>query len=173
MNRRTPWTKEETILAMYGYSHIPFSKFEASNPEIIKLAKLINHTPGSVSMKLANLASLDKSVSQKGLAHTSRLDQEVWETYSNNYEQLFADSEKIFAQLKEEKSFNEQLEMFHHFDDDVTEKTSEIKIRINQNKFRNLILGIYDHECCITGLKSDCMLEAAHIISWAEDEKIV
>lgn len=171
MNQRTNWTKEETIIAMYAYSFIPFGRFYASNPEIIKLAKLINHSPGSVSMKLGNLASLDKSISQKGLKNSSRLDKEVWETYSNDYERLFSDSEKIFDHLREKNNFTEKLEMFTCFEYGPTEKTAEVKVRVNQNRFRKLILSIYDHECCITGLKSDCMLEAAHIVSWAEDDK--
>lgn len=174
MNQRINWTKEETIIALYGYCHIPFGRIYASNPEIIKLAKLLNRSPGSVSMKLANLASLDPSISQAGLKNSSRLDKEVWETYSKDHVRLFSDSETIFARLKQEHDFNEKLEMFSYLQDvasEDTERTAEVKIRVNQAKFRNLILSIYDHECCITGLKSDCMLEAAHIVSWAEDEK--
>ena len=165
------WTKDETVLALFGYTHIPFSKIVSSNPEIIKLAKLLHRTPGSVSMKLCNFAALDKSISQKGLTHGSELDKEVWNAYESNNDLLLDHSENIYKNLKEANNYKDRLEMFNSLDIGSTEKTAEVKVRTYQSRFRAQILGLYSHACCITGLMTDCMLEAAHIIRWADDKE--
>ena len=53
------WTEEETILAFYLYCQVPFSKITKTNPEIIRLAKILGRTPSSVGLKMANLAHFD------------------------------------------------------------------------------------------------------------------
>ncbi len=44
-----------------------------------------------------------------------------------------------------------------------------VKVRINQNLFRKMILIIYNQSCCITGLNIPEVIRASHIIPWAED----
>ncbi len=44
------------------------------------------------------------------------------------------------------------------------------KRRINQSVFRRWIIGLYGHECCVTGLNVPEVLRASHISSWASDE---
>jgi len=66
MNERKPWSKDELILAINLYCKTPFGKIHIKNPEIIELSNLLGRTPGSVSYKLANFASLDPSLAQKG-----------------------------------------------------------------------------------------------------------
>lgn len=46
-----------------------------------------------------------------------------------------------------------------------------VKIRVNQNFFRSMILSSYDNKCCITGLSSRELLVAGHIRPWGLDEK--
>ncbi|CAA0096424.1 Uncharacterised protein [BD1-7 clade bacterium] len=52
--------------------------------------------------------------------------------------------------------------------EDVVRQT---KVRLNQNVFRKMILGIYDNACCITGLNIPEINRASHIVPWAEDAK--
>ncbi len=59
---RKKWSREETILAFDLYCKIPFSKIGQTNPDIIKLAELIGRTPGSVGLKMANLAACDPEI---------------------------------------------------------------------------------------------------------------
>lgn len=47
----------------------------------------------------------------------------------------------------------------------------EVEIRQNQNVFRNMILNIYQNQCCITGLPVKEVLRASHISAWANDKK--
>lgn len=61
------WTREELILAINLYCKIPFGKLHRNNPDIIKLAKLIDRTPNTVSYKLVNFASFDPSLEARGI----------------------------------------------------------------------------------------------------------
>ena len=63
------WTRDELILAINLYCKTPFGRIHIRNPEIIELAKLLNRTPGSVSYKLANFASIDPSLDRKGVSN--------------------------------------------------------------------------------------------------------
>jgi putative restriction endonuclease len=44
-----------------------------------------------------------------------------------------------------------------------------VKTRLNQNVFRRMLMDIYNHSCCITGLNIPQVNRASHIISWADD----
>ena len=44
------WSEEETILAFYLYCQVPFSKITKTNPDIIRLAKILGRTPSSVGL---------------------------------------------------------------------------------------------------------------------------
>jgi putative restriction endonuclease len=46
-----------------------------------------------------------------------------------------------------------------------------IKIRINQNTFRQIVLTNYQNKCAISDLDIPELLVASHIIPWAKNEK--
>jgi len=48
----------------------------------------------------------------------------------------------------------------------------EVKTRVNQRVFRDIILKIYNQRCCLTGLDVPEVNRASHIIPWAEDKSI-
>lgn len=58
----TRWTKDQLKLAFHLYCQLPFGKLHSKNPEIIKLAQLLDRTPSAVAMKLSNFASLDPAI---------------------------------------------------------------------------------------------------------------
>lgn len=68
------------------------------------------------------------------------------------------------------KLSNELLERFK-INNFKTEKKRLIKQRIGQDLFRAIILDIYGHKCCLTGLEISEVLRASHIIPWAECEE--
>ena len=45
-----------------------------------------------------------------------------------------------------------------------------VKMRVNQDFFRELILDEYRTQCCVSGLNVPEVLRASHIVGWAEDE---
>ena len=50
------------------------------------------------------------------------------------------------------------------------EKLAAVKVRVNQDIFRKMVLANYGGKCCVTGLSVPDVLRASHISPWAEDE---
>ena len=50
------------------------------------------------------------------------------------------------------------------------EKLAAVKVRVNQDIFRKMVLANYGAKCCVTGLSVPEVLRASHISAWAEDE---
>lgn len=100
---RRNWTRDETILAFDLYCKIPFSKISKTNERIIELANMIGRTPSAVGLKMANLARLDKELQSRnvsGMAHGSKLDEEIWNEFCNNWEELSYQAQIILARKK-------------------------------------------------------------------------
>ena len=49
------------------------------------------------------------------------------------------------------------------------EKLAAVKVRVNQNIFRKLVLTNFKNRCCVTGLDVPAVLQASHISSWEKD----
>ena len=80
------WTKEEFILTLDLYFRMPFGQIDKRNPDIIKMAELINRTPSSVAMRLCNYANCDpelKARAVKGLAGGYSQCIPYWNQYAN------------------------------------------------------------------------------------------
>ena len=46
----------------------------------------------------------------------------------------------------------------------------QTKQRVNQGRFRKMVLNEYGTQCCVTGLNIPQVLRASHIVGWAADE---
>jgi putative restriction endonuclease len=171
---QTLWSREELILAINLYCKLPFGKIHRNNPEIIRLANLIDRTSNSVSYKLVNFASLDPSLQARGLkgaSNASKLDKEIWNEFYQHWDVLPFESEKLLAQFE-----NSTVEEINNIDETELPKEGKVreqivKVRVNQNFFRKTCLAAYNNTCCITGLKDSSLLIAGHIRPWGLDEK--
>ena len=168
------WTREELILAIKLYCELPFGRMHKGNPEVIKLGELIGRTPSAVAYKLVNFASFDHSLKSRGIRgmkHTSKLDEEIWEEFYNDWEELAYVSAKLYSEWK--KKPLERLYDINENELPKEEKEREriVKTRVNQAFFRNTVLASYDFKCCITGINNPNLLIAGHIIPWSEDKK--
>ena len=47
----------------------------------------------------------------------------------------------------------------------------EMKCRVNQKVFHDIIFNIYGNTCCITGIDISAVNRASHILGWAESER--
>ncbi len=47
----------------------------------------------------------------------------------------------------------------------------EVKTRVNQNVFRQIVVANYSSKCAITGIDLPELLFASHIIPWAKNEE--
>ena len=166
------WTRDELILAINLYCKLPFGKLDQRTAEVKQLAKLIGRTPGSVSFKLNNFASLDPSLKARGIKgaqNTSKLDKIVWDEFYHNWSDLPFESEKRKATL-----LKTSVEKINEIDEanlpTGKERERVVKVRVNQRFFRDMIMAAYNDTCCITGLRNRELLVAGHIQPWGVDE---
>ena len=179
MTARINWSIDEITLALALYFRTPYSRITTRNPEIQALARQLNRTPGAVSLKLGNLANLDKRVlesGRKGFANGSKNDRVVWDAYVDDkgdialqkLTQRVADI-CVDQDLQAEPILTGEMRIL------PPEATTRVVTRIErcfQSMFRSVVLARYEGQCAVSGLRLDSLLEAAHIVPWSKDETI-
>ncbi len=166
------WTREELILAINLYCKLPYGQLHERNPEIIALAKLLGRTPGGLGWKLNNFASLDPSHQARGIkgaANAAKLDRVIWDEFYEDWEARIFESERLLADFQQ--TTVEQLNNIpeEELPREGKERERMVRVRVNQNLFRKMVLGSYNNTCCITGLQQPELLVASHIRRWADD----
>src|ERR1041385_702304 len=168
------WTREEHILAFNLYSQIPFGTIHVHNPKIKELARLLGRSVGSVSLKLANFSRLDPSLQQRGirgLPHGAKGEEEVWNEFAQQPEELAFESERLLAE-REGMPIEEMAEIqTEDLPPPGRERDAIVKVRVNQSFFRKRVLSAYEFRCCVTGLTIRSLLVAGHIVPWSVDKK--
>lgn len=166
-----PWSREETIIAFNLYCKIPFNKSSKNHPLIIQYAKILGRTPSALNMKIGNIGRLDPDLALQGitgLAHGAKLEQEVWDEFNANPNLLAFESERLIAKLK-----GETIDHIANTTDEKfpqgEERLSLVKQRVNQSFFRSTVLNSYEYTCCISGVSNPSLVEACHIVDWAND----
>lgn len=175
MARSDLWTREEMILVLNLYLKLPFGKMDRRNPDVIRLANIIGRTPNAVALRLVNYASYDPQLKQRGISgmtHGGKACGDYWHEFINDRERLLFESERILAQREgttiEEKYEQEIKEIPQGIVGET--KIREVKTRVNQNVFRQIVLANYDNKCALTGIDLSELLVASHIIPWSENE---
>lgn len=172
---RNLWTKEELILAFNLYLKTPFGKMHSTNKDVIHLANLIGRTPNSIALRLVNFASVDpvlKARGIKGMDGGSKIVQPIWDEFFHNQEELVFLSEKILARKENSTIENKYQDLLFDIKDLKGETvTREVKTRVNQSVFRQMVLANYTTKCAITGIDIPELLLASHIIPWSQNEK--
>ena len=166
------WTREEHILAFNLYCKVPFTKINSSNKAIQQLAPIIGRSVGAVAMKLANFARLDPALQKRnisGLAQGAKGEEEVWNEFNGNWEELSWQSERILARYKGESIEKSSRIDVDNMPTEGKERATVVKTRVNQSFFRKTILASYNYACCITGISIPELLIASHIIPWSID----
>lgn len=181
---RRRWTRDELLLAIHLYYRIPFGRQHMRAPEIIELAECLKRTPGSVSMKLNNLTSLDPSEAErgiKGLSGASTLDREVWTEFHQSPENMAAEAENLWTTVVERHNFTpvptdvgkpRQIPAEitapekPHSGPTSTERLTTV--RLAQGFFRRAVLAAYRSRCCISGNPVPTLLIASHILPWGQ-----
>lgn len=173
MSQRKPWSKAELILAFNLYLKIPFGKFHHGNTDIIRLAELIGRTPSAVSMRLSNFASVDPYHQErgvKGLTGGIKQVQPIWDEFHENKEELVFESECILAEIQHTTIENKYANLLIGTDNlEGKTKIREVKTRVNQKVFRDIVLANYQGSCTITGFSNLDFLIASHIVPWSID----
>ncbi len=165
------WTREEEIIVFNLYCKIPFKMSSKNHPDVIRIANIIGRSPSAVNMKIGNFGSFDENLKKQGivgLTNASRLDKEIFSEFSNHWDHLAYESEKLLAKF-------ENRQLISHMDlPQGAVKEMMVKQRINQGFFRKSVLAAYGFMCCMTGLTNVELLIASHIKPWRDsnaDEK--
>jgi len=173
--RSNLWTREEMILAFNLYLKLPFGKMHTKTPEIIELATLLGRSVNSITLRLVNFASCDpfhQNRGVKGMVGGLKQCQPIWDEFAGNRESLVFESERILAEKQHktiEIKFNELLLDIKDLKGET--KIREVKTRVNQNFFRQMVISNYSCQCAITGIDIPDLLFASHIIPWAKNEQ--
>lgn len=162
------WTREEEIIVFNLYCTIPFKKSSKFHPDVIRIANILGRTPSAVNMKIGNFGRLDPKLKENnitGLQNGSKLDEEIWKEFHQDWSHLAFESERLIA-----KYLHEEIEQLPE-DENVLiplgqEREVTIKQRVNQNFFRKAVLASYNCSCCITGISHADLLIASHIKPW-------
>ncbi|MBQ8050422.1 MAG: HNH endonuclease [Bacteroidaceae bacterium] len=170
------WTRDEMILVLNLYLKLPFGKMDRRNPDVIHLANIIGRTANAVALRLVNYASYDPQLKQRGIAgmaHGGKKCGEYWNEFINDRERLLFESERILAEREGttiEKKYEQEI---RNIPEDIVgdTKVREVKTRVNQNVFRQIVLANYDRRCALTGIDITELLVASHIIPWAENKQ--
>ena len=165
------WTKEETIIAFNVYCKIPFKDSNKNHPMIIEYAKIIGRSPSALNMKVGNLGRLDPKLKEKGivgLSHGSKIERIVWEEFYANPEQYAYESECLIAKYAN-KSIEKSSKININDLPNGKERETIVKLRVNQSFFRSAVMTSYNNRCCVSGVGNPQLLEACHIVSWADD----
>jgi hypothetical protein len=176
---RKIWNREELLVLLNLYEKIPFGKFDQSNPVLIDVATRMGRTPGSVAMKLSNLASLDERLAArgiKGLSGASNLDRTVWSEFHSNHNELAPVSEALLSELvtgNAEVPIDVQPELItvQTRPEGQTESSATVTVRRGQRFFRQAVLNAYGGRCGITGIAVRELLIASHIVPWNAAEQ--
>ncbi len=173
---RRSWTHDELLVALNLYHKLRFGQFHARQPAIIELANKLQRTPGSLSMKLCNFASLDPALRLRGihgLSGASALDRTTWEDFHADLNQTVPASEEALRKLF---GADETSEMVVLPKEGIrvrklpptgpTESVVQVKQRRGQDFFRNAVLNNFDGRCGITQLAVRELLNASHILPW-------
>lgn len=149
---------------------------DSRNPDVIHLANIIGRTPNAVALRLVNYASYDPILQRRGISgmgHGGKKCGEYWREFINDRERLLFESERILAQYEGttiEKKYEQEIRDIPQGIVGET-KLCEVKTRVNQNVFRQIVLANYDGRCALTGIDLTELLVASHIIPWADNEQ--
>jgi len=174
------WTREHELIALNLYGKLLFGQFHSTNPVIIDVATRMKRSPGSLAMKLSNLASVDpvqKARGVKGLSRASQQDRDMWKEFHSNINSLGPESEQLLHDLFTKDDSREvdfldrdrvRLERSISPPSGSTETTASVRVRRGQQFFRQTVLNSYGVRCCISGINVPRLLVASHIKPWRD-----
>lgn len=170
------WGECELMTVLGVYCRLTFGQLNQTNALIQEVAGRLERTPGSVAMKLSNIASLDPAITgtgRKGLSGASSLDRKVWAEFSSNTGKWMPIIEASLQELLVGEASPESSQPGEEMDTDFTGKDVEavVKRRQGQSLFRDAVFTAYQSRCCITGIADTRLLIASHIKPWRADEQ--
>ncbi len=128
-------------------------------------------------MKACNFASLDPAQQArgiKGLSGASAADRALFAEFLANSEAVASAAEEAAVRVTGRETAEEDLKLGigdlreRKIPEGPTEVTRTVRARRVQGFFRYAVLAAYENRCAISGLAVPELLNASHIIPWAE-----
>ena len=95
----------------------------------------------------------------------------IWNEFFDNQEELVFLSEQILAQKENTSIENKYQDILFDLKGLKGETViREVKTRVNQSVFRQMVLTNYTTKCAITGINIPELLLASHIVPWSKNE---
>lgn len=176
MPRADIWTPQQQLVALRLYCRLPFGRLHRLNPLIIDAATRIGRTASAVCKKACNFASLDPEQQRRGirgLGNCSQADRELWARFEADPEAVAAEIEQAWAALAGEPapSAAPTPDEAGIVIPTETEREQIVRVRRVQRFFRETVLVSYENRCALSGIAVPELLNASHIIPWAQDVK--
>lgn len=175
MARPNDWTQSQTLAALHIYFQLPFGQLHQRNPKIKQLAQWIGRTPGSIALKLVNLASLDPAIvasGRSGMGNASALDRRIWQELQTNWDAVALEAAAEYEELAARNDVVADADLLEAAASPIEEgrsRAATVQIRVNQARFRKAVLASYNATCCISGLQNEKLVIASHIVPWSQD----
>lgn len=165
------WNRDEFLVTLDLYLNQEGFIEDENDPRIKRTASLINRSPGSVALRLANYRHLDPR-STKGMENTGEHCREIWEEFYGNEEELHREAELARQRLSDESS-SENIPNNEPTNVDTGEVKRTIKARKGQRDFRKVVREQYEDSCLLCDISEPGLLQASHILDWSdfEDER--
>jgi putative restriction endonuclease len=170
MERRA-WTRDQLVKTLALYCQLPFGKMHSRHSAVVALANAIERTPSAVALKLVNFASLDSDLRGRGvggMGNTSAADRSIWAEFFGRWDVL-ADNSIVVEPTESAEAPARKGSAPPAAPTGPTEVLRETTQRRGQSFFRAAVIAAHDGKCCITGITSEAMLRASHIVPWSHD----
>jgi predicted restriction endonuclease len=119
-------------------------------------------------MKLVNFASMDpahRARGIKGLRGHSHGDEQVWNEFRQDWDQMAVRSETTLQHLRAAVGAAGPEDRGSV---SATEKAATVIVRTKQTFFRKVVLAAYHSRCCVTQNPVEDLLVASHILPWSD-----
>jgi hypothetical protein len=170
---RINWSRQQTLAALHIYLQLPFGQLHARQPKIKQLAGWLERTPGSVALKLVNLASLDPLIvasGRRGMGNVSAQDRKLWGDLQADWDKVALEAVAEYERLAHHHGVVADADLLEApFLEEGRTRGATIQVRVNQARFRRSVLAGYDATCCISQLRHEKLVVASHIVPWSED----
>ncbi len=170
---RPGWSRQQLLVAFGLYCRVPFSRLDAKNPEIVRIANAIGRSPSALAMKLVNIASLDPEITstgRSGLKNASSNDRAMWNEMQEDWQGFAVESDQAMREIGVPIRPPSGVSQDDANGDRVGEdRIVQSTVRVGQDFFRAAVLSAYNEQCCITGLSIPKLLIASHIVPWRID----
>jgi 5-methylcytosine-specific restriction protein A len=153
MSRNPNWSRDELILALDLYFRVDVAHISHNDKDVIELSKLLNsldihptgiigsdfRNPNSVYMKLCNFLRFDPEYTGVGLPRGSRLDEVIWNEFSDDGKRL-ADTAESIRENAELVAKDENADLMRDIVDDESFAEGRLLERVHKARERNASL---------------------------------